>query len=43
MFGQVGFFHKFAGKDYEDKRRATVISGRQSGCSAYSIATSRGT
>ena len=20
MFGQVGFFHKFAGKDYEDKR-----------------------
>ena len=20
MFGQVGFFHKFAGKDFEDKR-----------------------
>jgi len=20
MFGQVGFFHKFAGRDYEDKR-----------------------
>ena len=20
MFGQIGFFHKFAGKDYEDKR-----------------------
>ena len=20
MFGQLGFFHKFAGKDYEDKR-----------------------
>ena len=20
IFGQVGFFHKFAGKDYEDKR-----------------------
>jgi GST-like protein len=20
MFGQVGFFHKFAGKEYEDKR-----------------------
>jgi len=20
MFGQVGFFHKFAGKDWEDKR-----------------------
>ena len=23
MFGQVGFFHKFAGKDYEDKRPLT--------------------
>ena len=20
MFGQLGFFHKFAGKEYEDKR-----------------------
>ena len=20
MFGQLGFFHKFAGKDYDDKR-----------------------
>jgi GST-like protein len=20
MFGQIGFFHKFAGKDFEDKR-----------------------
>ncbi|WP_252725049.1 glutathione binding-like protein, partial [Acinetobacter baumannii] len=20
MFGQLGFFHKFAGKDFEDKR-----------------------
>ena len=20
MFGQIGFFHKFAGKDYDDKR-----------------------
>ncbi|MCC3262891.1 glutathione S-transferase family protein, partial [Paenibacillus polymyxa] len=20
MFGQLGFFHRFAGKDYEDKR-----------------------
>ena len=20
IFGQLGFFHKFAGKDYEDKR-----------------------
>ena len=23
MFGQIGFFHKFAGKDYEDKRPLT--------------------
>jgi len=31
MFGQVGFFHKFAGKDYEDKRprdRYVAESGR---------------
>ena len=35
MFGQVGFFHKFAGKDYEDKRpleryvgRVEAIAGR---------------
>jgi GSH-dependent disulfide-bond oxidoreductase len=27
MFGQVGFFHKFAGKDYEDKRpRARYVA-----------------
>lgn len=24
MFGQLGFFHKFAGKDYEDKRPRDV-------------------
>ena len=31
MFGQLGFFHKFAGKDYEDKRprdRYVAESGR---------------
>jgi GST-like protein len=31
MFGQVGFFHKFSGRDYEDKRpleRYTAESGR---------------
>ena len=28
MFGQVGFFHKFAGKDYEDKRPARPIRRR---------------
>ena len=27
MFGQLGFFHKFAGKDYEDKRpRARYVA-----------------
>ena len=26
MFGQVGFFHKFAGREYEDKRRMTIMS-----------------
>src|SRR5690348_6757521 len=26
MFGQVGFFHKFAGKDYEDKRKRGAFS-----------------
>jgi GST-like protein len=26
MFGQVGFFNKFAGKDYEDKRRCNATS-----------------
>ena len=27
MFGQVGFFHKFAGKDYEDKRPLQRYAG----------------
>lgn len=25
MFGQFGFFHKFAGKDYADKRNLPVV------------------
>jgi GST-like protein len=43
MFGQVGFFHKFAGRDYEDKRPRDryvaesrrllgVLEGRLAGC-----------
>lgn len=43
MFGQLGFFHKFAGKDYEDKRPRDryvaearrllgVLEGRMAGC-----------
>ena len=28
MFGQLGFFHKFAGKDYEDKRPRDRYVGR---------------
>ncbi|HEY0825993.1 MAG TPA: glutathione binding-like protein, partial [Ramlibacter sp.] len=27
MFGQLGFFHKFAGKDYEDKRPRDRYAG----------------
>jgi GSH-dependent disulfide-bond oxidoreductase len=27
MFGQIGFFHKFAGKDYEDKRPRDRYAG----------------
>ena len=39
MFGQVGFFHKFAGKDYEDKRpRDRYVARSRSGCSACSRA-----
>src|SRR5882757_8753314 len=34
MFGQVGFFHKFAGKDFEDKRPLQVTSRSQSACLA---------
>lgn len=33
MFGQVGFFHFFAGKEYEDKRPRTVMSTSPSACS----------
>jgi GST-like protein len=36
MFGQLGFFHKFAGKDYEDKRprdRYVAESKRLLACS----------
>ena len=37
MFGQVGFFHKFAGKDYEDKRPRDRYVGRvQAPARAYS-------
>ena len=34
MFGQLGFFNKFAGKDFEDKRprdRDSAQAGRLSG------------
>lgn len=31
MFGQVGFFYKFAGKDYEDKRLLGVLEQRLAG------------
>ena len=34
MFGQVGFFHKFAGKDYEDKRPLERYVAERSACSA---------
>ena len=33
MFGQVGFFNKFAGKAYEDKRPATVMPPNPGACS----------
>ena len=43
MFGQLGFFHKFAGKDYEDKRPRDRYVGRsRSACSACSTAASTG-
>jgi hypothetical protein len=32
MFGQLGFFHRFAGKEYEDKRRATATSTNPGAC-----------
>ena len=37
MFGQLGFFHKFAGRDYDDKRprdRSTAIWTSRSDCLA---------
>ena len=37
MFGQVGYFHKFAGKEIEDKRPLRPLSRRErSACSACS-------
>ncbi len=33
MFGQLGFFNKFAGKDYEDKRPRDRYVAGPSGCS----------
>ena len=33
MFGQLGFFNKFAGKAYEDKRPATVMPPNPGACS----------
>ena len=42
MFGQVGFFHKFAGKDYEDKRpRDRYVGGVQAPARACSTSGSR--
>ncbi len=32
MFGQVGFFHQFAGKEYEDKRPLERYVTKRSGC-----------
>jgi GST-like protein len=34
MFGQVGFFHKFAGREIEDKRRSSDTAENRSACSA---------
>jgi GST-like protein len=43
LFGQLGFFNKFAGKDYEDKRPLAVLNQRLEGRAwimgdAYTIA-----
>jgi GSH-dependent disulfide-bond oxidoreductase len=32
MFGQVGFFHKFAGKEFEDKRPAIITPRKHESC-----------
>jgi hypothetical protein len=37
----LGFFHKFAGKDYEDKRPAIVMLRRLSVCWTFWMATAR--
>jgi GST-like protein len=37
MFGQVGFFHKFAGRDMKINGRCSAMSTNQGGCSACSI------
>lgn len=31
-FGQVGFFHKLAGREYEDKRRVAVMCPNRGAC-----------
>jgi hypothetical protein len=33
MFGQVGFFHKFAGREYEASGRCSATWVSQSACS----------
>jgi GST-like protein len=40
MFGQVGFFHKFAGKDYEDKRPRDRYIAERERCSRWSTGAS---
>jgi GSH-dependent disulfide-bond oxidoreductase len=37
MFGQVGFFNKFAGKAYEDKRPRDRCATKSRGCSVSSM------
>jgi hypothetical protein len=32
MFGQLGFFHKFAGREYEDKRPLDATAPSPSAC-----------
>jgi glutathione S-transferase len=41
MFGQVGFFHKFAGKDYGTSARATATSRSRRACWRCSSSSSR--
>jgi GST-like protein len=42
MFGQLGFFHKFAGKDYEDKRPRDRYVPNRSACWACWTSTWKG-